>query len=108
MLQSVIYDPTPYTDTDAEFVWCRVEITLPDGETRTAVGDYLNLDGDRARLMCGIYEMGADLGLPVPETTLKIHQVVNRQLVRRPWAVMVCPELSARLELVTPPVQEED
>lgn len=101
----VPYDPAPYTDDREEFVWCMVTVTLPDGETRTTTGDYLNLD-DMPALHCGIEEMALNLGLlhylSDEELYLKVCREVTRQLALRPRAVLTCPELTARLELVVP------
>lgn len=96
------YDPAPYTSE--EFVWCRVTITYPDGQTRTATGNYLSASGAFPMLMCGIYDLCDDLGLPEPDdqTCLSVSEQVDRQLAWRPLVRLSCPEFRIKLDLVEP------
>ncbi|BBY99645.1 hypothetical protein [Mycolicibacterium fallax] len=99
------YDPTPFTDADEETVWCRVTITLPDGTTRTATGNYLNLEGYPV-MRCGIEEAADELGLErlLADTDkyVTICEWVDRDLSWRPFARLRCPELTIHIELTEP------
>jgi len=98
------YDPEPFTDDDGDFVWCKVTLVYPDGQTRSATGKYLHATDDFPRLMCGIFDLAEDLGLPEPPDAVCLHisDVVDPQLARRPYAVLKCPEFEAKLDLVEP------
>lgn len=98
------YDPDDFTDDDEGWVWCRVTITRPDGQTRTAVGGYLHPGEPFPQLLCGIFEMCEDLDLPEPSDAvcLAVSEKVNEQLTRRPWATLRCPEFEAKLHLAAP------
>ena len=99
------YDLLRYTDPDTEGIHCRVTVTLPDGTTRTVTGDYLDLEGYPV-LRCGIEEAAQQLGLVhlLDDTTryTAVCQTVTRQLAWRPFAVLRCPELSIRINLIPP------
>ena len=102
----MLYDPAPFADAQQEFVWCAVTATVrATGETRETVGDYLNLEGTPA-LHCGVEEMASNLDLlPLLEDDdhyLVVCRAVTRQLAWRPFALITCPMLSARIELVEP------
>lgn len=97
------YDLTPYVAVaDERWLRARVTWTPHGGDTTTAIGDYVDGMGGTASLGCGIEELLDDLRLPQFEDTehyLAVCDLVNRQLAQRPWAVLVCPEGVARLEL---------
>lgn len=99
------YDPSRFTDAAVEFVWCRVLVTFPSGETRTCTGDYLNAGDPTPRLCCGIYDLCADLGLPEPDdqTCLSVSEQVDRQLSWRPVVLLSCPHFKIKLDLVEVP-----
>ena len=104
------YDLTLFIANPAapRWLWTRVTWTpRGGGDTVTAVSDYLDGSDGAAELGCGIEEAADALGLlAVLEDTekyLQICDLVNRQLRYRPWAVLVCPEGAARLELIPPP-----
>lgn len=98
------YDLAPYVSVaDERWLRTRVTWTPTTGDVVTAIGDYVDGMGDTASLGCGIEELLDDLGLPQFEDTekyLAVCDLINRQLAQRPWVVLVCPEGSARLELV--------
>lgn len=101
------YDLTPFiANVDEGWLQTRVSWTPRDGETVTVSGDYVGTEDGRAELGCGIEEAADDLGLihhlDNTEHYLLICDLINRQLSRRPWAELVCPEGIARLELVPP------
>ncbi|CDO24074.1 hypothetical protein MMAG44476_20029 [Mycolicibacterium mageritense DSM 44476 = CIP 104973] len=103
------YDLTPFI-TDADRMWLQARVTwIPrdGGDTVTVSGDYLEGADGAAELGCGIEEMCDDLGiihhLNDTEHYLMLCDLVNRQLSRRPWAELHCPEGVARLELIPPP-----
>ncbi len=101
------YDPLVYTDDNQETVWCRVTATMPNGETRTATGNYLNLEGYPV-LRCGIEEAASELGLidlladTDTDKYIAVCERVDRDLSWRPFAILRCPELSIRLNLIPP------
>lgn len=99
------YDLTPYIAvSDERWLHTRVTWTPREGDTTSAIGDYVDGAGDVASLGCGIEEAADALGLLAElentEKYLTICDLINRQLAQRPWAVLVCPEGTARLELV--------
>lgn len=98
------YDPDDFADSEG-WIWCRVTLTYPDGETRTAVGGYLHPVDGLPRLQCGIFALAEALELPEPEDALclAVSAKVDPQLARRPWAVVECPEFAATLMLEAPP-----
>lgn len=100
------YDLTPYiANVDEGWLWTRVTWTPHGGDTVSAESDYVDGRDGTAHLGCGIEQALDDLGLPQFEDTekyLMVCDITNRQLAQRPWAVLVCPEGTARLELVTP------
>lgn len=97
------YDIEPYIAVaDERWLRTRVTWTPHGGDTISTRGDYVDGMGDTASLGCGIEELLDDLGLPQLEDTehyLTVCDLVSRQLAQRPWAVLVCPEGMARLEL---------
>lgn len=97
------YDLTPYVAVaDERWLRTRVTWTPTTGDAVNVSGDYVDGMGDTASLGCGIEELLDDLGLPQLEDDakyLRVCDLVNHQLAQRPWAVLVCPEGSARLEL---------
>ncbi len=97
------YNPAAFTDDD-ECVWCRVTITYPDGQTRSATGNYLAASDHFPQLMCGIYELAADLGLPEPSdpVCLAVSEAVDKQLSWRPVVLLSCKEFRIKLDLVVP------
>ncbi|MCB1257611.1 MAG: hypothetical protein KDB26_10920 [Microthrixaceae bacterium] len=106
MSETLRYDPAAYTDDAEEFVWCTVTVTLPDGETRTATGDYLNAGNPTPVLCCGIEEAASELGLlhylADERLYLKVCEEVTRQLSWRPVVLLSCPEFTIKLDLVEP------
>lgn len=103
------YDLTPYVSTDdPRWLWTRVTWTpRGGGDTVTVSGDYVGTEVGTPELGCGIEQAADDLGLlaVLDDTShyLLICDLVNRQLRHHPWAVLTCPEGTARLELVVPP-----
>lgn len=101
------YDITTYAaDEGCAYLRTRISWTPSDGgEAVTATSDYVNGGGGlEANLCCGLEAALADLGLPQFEDTahyVRVCDLVDRQLAQRPWAVLVCPQGTARLELVT-------
>jgi hypothetical protein len=84
-------------------VCCTVTWTPNGGIPVTTTGPHL--DGHRITgeitLNCGIFAALDGLGMEVdPEKREMIWELVNRQLERRPWAVLICAEGTARLELI--------
>lgn len=98
------YDPTDFMDAEG-WIWCRVTLTYPDGDTRSVRGGYLHPVDGFPKLQCGIFALAEDLCLPEPSDAkcLAVGEVVDRQLAQRPWAVVECPEFSATLMLEAPP-----
>ena len=98
------YDPAPYTSE--EFVWCRVLVTYPNGETRSVTGDYLNAGNPTPVLCCGIEEAAKELGLlhylDDERLYLRVCKEVDRQLSWRPVVLLTCPEFRIKLDLVEP------
>lgn len=97
------YDLTPYVSV-ADERWLRTRVTWAprEGDTTSVHGDYVDGMGGTASLGCGIEELLDDLGLPQftdEQKYLAVCDLVTRQLAQRPWAVLVCPEGVARLEL---------
>ncbi|MFV8275805.1 hypothetical protein [Mycobacteroides abscessus] len=103
------YDLTPYvTDVDKGWLWTRVTWTPRDGgDTLTAESDYVGTEEGTAELGCGIEQAADDLGmlhvLDDSEHYLMLCDLINKQLRYRPWAILHCPEGTARLELIPPP-----
>lgn len=102
------YDLSPYvSDEDRMWLQTRVTWTPRDGgDTVSVTSDYVDGVDGYAHLGCGIESILPDLGLPHfddSEKYLLICDLINRQLAWRPWAELVCPEGTARLELVVPP-----
>ncbi|SIF35974.1 hypothetical protein [Mycobacteroides abscessus] len=99
------YDLTPYiADPTERWLRTRVTWTPREGDTTSAIGDYVDGMGGTASLGCGIEEAADAIGLLAEledtEKYLVVCDLINRQLAQRPWAVLVCPEGTARLELV--------
>ena len=96
-----------YTDHNDEYVWCRIRVTFPDGETRSTTGDYLNVGDPFPVLCCGIEEAASELGLlhylSDERLYLKVCAEVDRQLAWRPLVRLRCPEFNIRLDLVEVP-----
>lgn len=102
------YDLSPYvSDVDRMWLWTRVTWTpRGGGDTVTAENDYVDGRDGTAHLGCGIESVLPDLGLPhfdSSEKYLSVCDLVNKQLLQRPWAVLTCPEGTARIELIPPP-----
>ena len=99
------YDPLRYADTREEYVWCRVTATLRSGEVRKTTGDYLNLEY-MPTLRCGIEEAASALGLidhlEDDDLYVAVCAAVTRQLALMPWALLTCPTLTVRIDLVEP------
>ena len=99
------YDPSRFTDDDEEYVWCRILVTYPNGDTRSVTGDYLNA-GDTPRLCCGIEEAASELGLlhylSDERLYLRVCKEVDRQLSWRPVVLLTCPHFKIKLDLVEP------
>lgn len=100
------YDLTPYiANVDRMWLQTRVTWTPRDGNTRAVEADYVDGRDGVAHLGCGVEQALSDLGLEQfndSEKYLMVCDAVNRQLERRPWALLVCPEGTARLELIPP------
>lgn len=100
------YNPLRYADAKQEYVWCRVTATLRSGETRVTTGDFLNLEG-MPTLRCGIEEAASALGLidHLEDTDLYVSvcETVTKQLALMPWALLTCPTMTIRLDLMEPP-----
>ncbi|BBY98351.1 hypothetical protein [Mycolicibacterium fallax] len=105
MSETLRYNPAAYTDAAEGHVWCRVTVTLPDGGTRTATGDYLDA-APIPVLCCGIEEAAKELGLlhylDDERLYLKVCAEVDRQLSWRPLVRLSCRQFSIRLDLVEP------
>ncbi|WP_100482287.1 hypothetical protein [Mycobacteroides abscessus] len=101
------YDVTLYLC--GENVWCRATWTWrATGETVTVTEDYLNLEGGKPVLCCGIYDAAAALDLPDAwfeddRFVLAVSAKVDRQLALRPCAEVRCPVGTLTVELVSPP-----
>lgn len=100
------YDITPYLvpnprGYDPEDVYCRVTWTPRGGEPVMTEGGHLDPE-ESPTLRCGLEEIVTNLGLwdIVPADYSYITRAVNHQLRYRPWAELVCPQGTARLELV--------
>lgn len=100
------YDLTPYVANAAEgWLQARMSWTPRGGDTVTAESDYVDGRDGAAHLGCGVEQALDDLGLPQfndSEKYLQVCDIINRQLERRPWAELHCPEGVARLELISP------
>ena len=100
------YDPLRYADAREEYVWCRVTVTVRGGEVRETVGDYLNLEGMPV-LRCGIEEAASTLGLidhlADDDLYVSVCAAVTKQLALMPWALLTCPTMTIRLDLMEPP-----
>lgn len=98
------YDPAPFTDDD-DCVWCKVTLLYPDGQTRSATGNYLAASSAFPMLMCGIYDLATDLGLPEPSdpVCLAVSEAVDKQLAWRPVVRLRCRAFNIRLDLVEVP-----
>ncbi|MCB1257204.1 MAG: hypothetical protein KDB26_08875 [Microthrixaceae bacterium] len=100
------YDPSRFTDSNEEFVWCRILVTFPSGETRTCTGDYLNAGDQTPVLRCGIEEAASELGLlhylADERLYLRVCEEVDRQLSWRPVVLLSCPEFRIKLDLMEP------
>lgn len=100
------YDPSRFTDAEEQYVWCRVLVTFPSGETRTVTGDYLNVGDPFPVLRCGIEEAASGLGLlhylSDERLYLAVCREVDRQLAWRPVVLLTCPEFRIKLDLVEP------
>lgn len=97
------YDPAAFTDDD-DCVWCKVTLVYTDGQTRCVTGNYLAAYSAFPMLMCGIYDLCDDLGLPEPSdpVCLAVSEAVDKQLSWRPLVRLRCKEFSIRLDLVEP------
>lgn len=106
------YDTTAYrhnapTPEPVPSLWCEVTLTLRGtGEVRSEGGTFLDAprEGDAGpRLSLGLcLAVAAYLRLPEPSLrhAVEIIGEIERQLARRPWAVLACPEGELRVTLV--------
>lgn len=101
------YDTRPYADHDyPSLLWVLATWSPRDGgPARATRGDYANIweDGE-VRLNCGVTEAAYSLGLGEVLESDEDHiiELIDRQLIRRPVAELVCPAGVLRLELVRP------
>ena len=107
------YDLTPYVATapppppPPRPLWCEVTLTLRGtGEVRTEGWTFLDAprEGDAGpRLSLGLLlAVAAYLRVDEPDGrhAAQIIHEIERQLARRPWAVLACPEGELRVTLV--------